>query len=98
MLMVALELRYQDCFFDYFFSKGGTLRRERNSNSSAQGADFVAVQISGRQGHSANHAAGATQLYLLIMSAVIAHSIVVCIIVAWCFKGILKRYSSSKCR
>jgi hypothetical protein len=84
MLMATLESRYQD----YFFSKGGTAM-EGQSNFSAQRANFIAVQIPGGQGYRANQAAGPTQSYLLVMSFIIVHSTIVCIIVVWYLKGML---------
>ncbi|PSN66457.1 hypothetical protein BS50DRAFT_622120 [Corynespora cassiicola Philippines] len=82
MLMVALESRYQD----YLFFVGRTATMDR-SNYSSQRADFVPVQIPGGQRRTANHAAGATQSYVLIMSAVFIHSVIVCSITAWYLKA-----------
>ena len=83
MMMVALESRYQD----YFFSRGDGIAREGQSSFSTQRADFIAVQIPGGNGRSADHASGATLSYLLIMSTIIIHSTVVCGITTWYLKG-----------
>lgn len=83
MLMVVLESRYGD----YLFSKGAGYGRRYESSSSAQRADFIAVQIPGGRGQPANSAAGTTQSYVLVMSAVAIHSAIVCSIMAWCLKG-----------
>ena len=84
MLMVALESRYQD----YFFSVGETAATDQ-SHFSSQRADFISVQIPGGQGRTANHAAGATQSYVLIMSSVFIHSFIVYNITAWYLGGML---------
>jgi hypothetical protein len=84
MLMVALGSRYQE----HLFSRGRTGRKGQQ-NFSAQRANFVAVQIPGGQGRRANHAAEATQAYLIIVGSLNSHSITVCIIVIWYRKGML---------
>jgi hypothetical protein len=57
-----------------------------------QRADFVAVQIPGGRGRPARVPAGATQSYVLVMSTLLVHSIIICSIVVWFMK------CTSRCR
>jgi hypothetical protein len=92
MLKGAIESRYED----YFFSEGtdAEIENEKRTQSHflSQRADFVAVQVPGGWSRPANRAAGDTQLYMLVMAAVIIHSVLVWSIVVWFLLGIYTQY------
>lgn len=76
MMTALLASRYQD----YVFLKGG-------NTTFASRSDFIAVQIPGGKGQPADHAAGATLAYTLVMAAIAVHLLTVSFVVVWFCKG-----------
>ena len=77
MIMGIYASRYQE----YYFMEG-------DEETGTRRADFVAVQIPGGQGRPANHCAGATRPYILVISVIVIHSFAVCYIFTLFIKGL----------
>jgi hypothetical protein len=76
MLTALLASRYQD----YVFLNSGNMTYSARS-------DFVAVQVPGGQGRPAFLAAGPTRSYILVMAAIVVHSLVMISVNVWFCKG-----------
>lgn len=76
MLTALSASRYED----YVFLNGGNRTYPARS-------DFVAVQVPGGQGQPVFLAAGPTRSYILVMAAIVVHSLVTIFVIVWFCKG-----------
>jgi hypothetical protein len=76
MLTALSASRYQD----YVFLNSGNMTYSARSN-------FVAVQVPGGQGRPVFLAAGPTRSYILVMAAIVVHSLVMIFVIVWFCKG-----------
>jgi hypothetical protein len=76
MLTALAASRYED----YVFLNGGNKTYASRSN-------FVAVQVPGGQGRPVFLAAGPTRSYILVMAAIVVHSLVTIFVIVWFCKG-----------
>lgn len=100
MNMGILASAYQDLFIVEADNKTTPQREEfmpvSMTRDWARRSDFVAVQVPGGSGGPATSCAGATPPYVLVITAVLLHCIVVGIIIIWYMKGMFPTNNISR--